>query len=55
MFSSKSSHQAYVGTEGRGYGRYAHTVTCTCGRQYGPYNDRGRAEKTAKQHERTGR
>ncbi|MEU2992914.1 hypothetical protein ABZ772_21655 [Streptomyces griseoincarnatus] len=55
MFSSKSTHQAYVGTEGRGNGRYVHTVTCTCGRQYGPYNTKARAEKSAQHHEKTGR
>ncbi|MEU4012083.1 hypothetical protein AB0H30_26980 [Streptomyces pseudogriseolus] len=55
MFGSKGLHQAYVNTEGRGYGRYVYTVTCRCGRQYGPYSDKARAEKSAQHHERTGR
>jgi len=49
------SHTAYVLPEGRGYGRYAYTWSCTCGSRGGYHDRRVNAEKSARQHEKRGR
>jgi hypothetical protein len=50
-----TSHRAYVSTRGEGHGRYSHKVTCSCGANLGTYSNKPTAEKTASDHERTGR
>lgn len=50
-----SSHHAFVSSENRGYGRYAHPVVCTCGKQLGTYNSRTTADRVARKHEKTGK
>lgn len=50
-----TSHRAYVSAQGRGYGRYAYNVVCSCGAQLGTYNSQTTAERVARQHERKGK
>jgi len=49
------THRAYVSSHGRGYGRYSHTWTCTCGARGGDYGSRSVAEEAASKHEKNGR
>jgi len=53
--TSAGTHNAYVSTQNRGYGRYTHTVACSCGSQLGTYNNHGTADRVARKHEKTGR
>jgi len=50
-----NGHRAYVSSHGRGYGRYSHTWTCTCGARGGDYGSRSVAEEAASKHEKNGR
>jgi len=51
----RTSHRAYVSSHGRGYGRYSHTWTCTCGARGGDYNSDSAAQTAARKHEKNGR
>ena len=44
-------HRAYVSSRGVGYGRYEHTVACSCGFKGGTYGSDSAARDAASRHE----
>lgn len=48
-------HRTHVDTHPRGYGRYAYSWVCTCGKKGGTSSNQAEVQKAARKHERNPR